>query len=111
MLRLRGKLLERITKIFIYYFCIGGALSLILYDAMAIHEDKISSTRYVLLLNLIMLTYGYYQLFIQGVSSLGEKVLLIHMQLCVWIFQGWNRICSKRNSVGTNNQYQQFYFH
>ena len=85
MLRLRVKLLERITKIYIYYFYIGGALALILYDATAIYEDKISSTRYVLLLNPILLTFGYYQLFIQGASSLVERVVLILFLLVVII--------------------------
>ena len=79
--------MERFAVIYYYYLLIGGAIGLIVYDAFAIDNDKTRSTTWVLLLNLIMLTFVYYQLFMRhkSESTVVEKIVLTMVLLVIII--------------------------
>jgi hypothetical protein len=79
--------MERLANIYYYYFLIGGAIALIIYDSFAIYNDQSHTTAFCLLINLIMFTYTYYQLFMRdkNESTLLEKIVLVILLLIIII--------------------------
>lgn len=77
------KILKLLVDIFYYYFLIGSAFSLILYDFVAIHKNQANTTLICLVINLIILTWVFYLLFMRNKneSSLFEKIVLVILLL------------------------------
>ena len=58
--------MKLLINILYYYFLIGGAISLIIYNYFTIYNDHSYTTAVCLLINLIMLTFAYYRLFMRN---------------------------------------------
>jgi len=62
-------ILKLLVDIFYYYFFIGSAFSLILYDFVAIHKNQANTMLLCLVINLIILTLVFNLLFMRNKSD------------------------------------------
>jgi len=79
--------MKKIVTVFYYYCLISASIALILADATAFYEDQFYITAICLVINLIVFTFAYYQLFMQDKDdqTLFENILLKIMIMIIII--------------------------